>query len=260
MKIALHLYALRNHIKKEEDLVNTLHAIKAMGYDAIHLSGIPDWKEERLVLLQQTCESLQLEIAGTHVRAFQTDMTLEPLIKNHHMLNTSYLGIGSMPENYDRKNLTHYQDFILQCNKIAKELEPHHLILTYHHHAFEFSKMNGLYPIDIIMQNMMMSKMKLEVDLYWLQYAGINPLEFILKYQHQIAMIHLKDMRIAISDHWSTEQQFCAIGDGNIAYRRIIPQLRTLPIEWLIIGQDEFYGADPWEELHKSLYFVKGLV
>ncbi len=260
MKIALHLYALRNHIKKEEDMINTLHAIKAMGYDAIHVSGIPDWKEERLLLLKKTCEELNLEIVGTHVRAFQANGSLSSIIKNHQLLDTHYIGIGSMPESYDRRNLTHYQDFILQCNKMAKELETHHLTLTYHHHAFEFCKMNGLYPIDIIMQNMMTSPMKLEVDIYWLQYAGINPLEFIQKYQHHIAMIHLKDMRIAIVDHWNTTQQFCAIGDGNITYRRIIPQLRTLPIEWLIIGQDEFYGADPWEELKKSLYVVKGLI
>lgn len=260
MKIALHLYALRNYIRKNEELIKTLTAIKAMGFEAIQVSGLGNWNQERLDILKESCQTLGLEIAGTHLQMFPTDESLDSIVEQHKALNTSFVGIGSMPESYNRQDLTHYQEFIIKYSKMAKYIDEKGLILTYHHHAFEFSKMNGLYPIDIILQHMYTSPLKLEVDVYWLQYSGINILEFIKKHQKLIANIHIKDMRISIIDHWHTEQKFCPIGEGNINYKYLIPQLRLFHIPWLIIGQDDFYGEDPWEQLSKSLSYIRSLV
>lgn len=260
MKIALNLYALRHHLKTDHQIIDALQHLKGMGYDAIQLSGMSDWTNDRIALIASTCRELGIEIAGTHPRLTSLESISTPLIEQHKMLHTKVLGIGSMPEKYNRQDLTHYQDFILSCHRYARLLSDQGITLTYHHHAFEFSKIQGLYPMDIILQTMHQSPLMLEVDVYWLQYAGINPITFIQKYHQHIAMLHLKDMKIAITGHWGTIQQFCPIGDGNIQYRQLISQLRALDIPWLIVGQDEFYGADPYEELRRSLTFLKSII
>ncbi len=260
MRIALNLYALRHHLKTDHQIVDALQHLKDMGYDAIQLSGFSDWTYDRIALIAATCKELGIDIAGTHPRLTSLDNIAPSLIEQHKMLHTNIMGIGSMPEKYNRQDLTHYQDFILSCHRSARLLSEQGITLTYHHHAFEFSKIQGLYPMDIILQTMHQSPLMLEVDVYWLQYAGINPLTFIQKHHQYIAMLHIKDMKIAITGHWGTMQQFCPIGEGNIQYRQLISQLRTLDIPWIIIGQDEFYGADPYEELRKSLSFVKAII
>ena len=260
MRIALNLYALRHHLKNDKQIVDVLHQLKRMGYEAIQLSGIPEWTNDRIALIASTCREIGLEIAGTHPRITSLDSITPSIIEQHKMLQTHILGIGSMPEKYNRQDLTHYQDFILSCHRSARLLKEQDITLTYHHHAFEFSKIQGLYPMDIILQTMHQSPLMLEVDVYWLQYAGINPIAFIQKYYHHIAMLHIKDMKIAITGHWGTIQQFCPIGEGNIQYRQLISQVRALDIPWLIIGQDEFYGSDPFEDLRKCLSFIKSII
>ena len=259
MKIALQLYSLRDYIKTEEDIKTTLSQVKAIGYDAIQLSGIGKFTQEKVDIFSSICQELGLEIVVTHVDFNQLKDEFESIVKYHQQLGAKFLGIGAMPEPYDRRNLTHYQDFIFEMNKMAKRLLPFGIKLVYHNHAYEFAKIGTFLPMDIITQNMTKNNLSLEPDLYWLQFAGINPLEFLEKYKDSIDIVHIKDMKIKQHDQWVSVPQFASIGDGNMNYQHILNVMKQLNISYAIVEQDDFYGADPLVEIANSLKFINRL-
>ncbi|MBU1142831.1 MAG: sugar phosphate isomerase/epimerase [Firmicutes bacterium] len=259
MKIALQLYSLRELIKTEEDVIATLTQVKKIGYQAVQLSGIGRFTEEKVELFSRVCKDLGLEIMATHVDFNQLKDEFEDVVRFQKALGATYLGIGAMPDQFDRKNLNHYQDFIFEMNKLSKKLLTHQIKLVYHNHAYEFAKYGSFIPMNIIIQNISKNSLTLEPDLYWLQFAGVNPTEFIRRYRDFIEIIHIKDMRVKQLDKWSAVPQFASIGDGNMGYPSIIEVIQELDFPWVIIEQDDFYGADPFVEIANSLKFVKGL-
>jgi sugar phosphate isomerase/epimerase len=55
--------------------------------------------------------------------------------------------------------------------------------LAYHNHDFEFEKMdaeNTFY--DFILKNTPENLVKMELDLYWISKAGLDPLDYFEKY------------------------------------------------------------------------------
>ncbi len=256
MRIALQLYSLRDYIKTEEDIKTTLAQVKQIGYDAVQLSGIGRFTQDKVDIFSSVCKELGLSIVATHVDFNQLKEDFDQMVIFHKQLGTSYIGIGAIPEPYDRRNLTHYQDFVFEMNKIAKKLIPHQLKLIYHNHAYEFAKIGTFLPMDIIIQNMTKNNLSLEPDLYWLQFAGINPVEFIKKYKDSIDVVHIKDMKIKQHDQWVSVPQFASIGDGNMDYPLIINTLKACNIHYAIVEQDDFYGEDPLTEIANSLRFI----
>ncbi|HAX03881.1 MAG: hypothetical protein A2Y45_07820 [Tenericutes bacterium GWC2_34_14] len=257
MKVALQLYSLRDYIKTEDDIRTTLTQVKAIGYDIVQLSGIGKFTQEKVDVFDKITKELGLEIIATHVDFNQLRDDFDQIVKYHQQLGVTYIGIGSMPDPYDRRNLTHYQDFVFEMNKMAKKLHPFGLKLVYHNHAFEFAKIGTFLPMDIITQNMVKTNLSLEPDLYWLQFAGLNPLEFVKKHKDSIDIIHIKDMKIKQHDQWVSVPQFASIGDGNMDYQHIIKELKNMDFPYIIVEQDDFYGADPLVEIINSLKFIQ---
>lgn len=253
MKVALQLYSLRNYIKTEEDIIETLTKVKHIGYKNLQLSGIGKFTKEKIEIFSKTTKALGLNIVATHVDFNQLENSFDEIVAYHHMLGCKYLGIGALPEGYDRKNLNDYQRFIFKANQYANLLKRHDIKLVYHHHAFEFAKIDQFLPIQVIIQNMMSSNFSVEPDLYWLQIAGVSPIDFIESYQHKIDIIHIKDMKVKMLDHWTTVAQFAAIGDGNMNYKNLLHTMKGFNIDYIIVEQDEFYDEDPFVEIKRSL-------
>ena len=60
---------------------------------------------------------------------------------------------------------------------MAHRLAEHGIELYYHTHHLEFQKFDGEYLLDIIKNNT--TKLGFELDVHWIQRAGVNPVEFV---------------------------------------------------------------------------------
>ena len=52
--------------------------------------------------------------------------------------------------------------------------------------------------LDIIKENT--TKLGFELDVHWIQRAGVNPVEFVKQYKGRISLLHLKDYRVGPMD------------------------------------------------------------
>lgn len=67
------------------------------------------------------------------------------------------------------------EDFGKTCRKVKET----GLYFGYHNHSFEFVKFDGKFIMDRLIEESNLDTVRFIVDTYWLQYGGVNPVDFI---------------------------------------------------------------------------------
>jgi sugar phosphate isomerase/epimerase len=248
-QIAAQLYTLREFSKTAEDLENTLKKVKAIGYDAVQVSGIGPIEPERV---KEMTERIGLQICATHIPYDRFVNDLDGVIQQHKLWNCRYAGLGSMPGQY-RTGRDGYAALAREFTEIGKKLEDAGLKFIYHNHKFEFEKFDGKTGMEIMLQESGPS-FGFELDMYWVQAGGANPTEWVRKVEGRMNVIHLKDMAII-----KNEQVFAEIGQGNLNWHDIIQACRDTGVEWYVVEQDTCQ-RDPFESLEISYNYLTSML
>ncbi|SDX44416.1 sugar phosphate isomerase/epimerase [Paenibacillus sp. CF384] len=242
-QIAAQLYTLRDYCKTAEDLDAALKRVKAIGYDAVQVSGIGPIAPDEV---KRICDSHGLAICATHVPTNRLLNDLDALIAEHQAWGCQYIGIGSIPPEYrnDKAGYTAFGDIM---NEIGDRLADAGLELIYHNHKFEFEKFEGKTGMDWLLnaKDSPSGAFSFELDTYWVQAGGADPVSWIMKVA-DMKVVHLKDMAIV-----NDQQVFAAIGEGNLNWPAIIEACRETGVEWYVVEQDVCPG-DPFESLEIS--------
>ncbi len=78
--------------------------------------------------------------------------------------------------------------------KSAKKLAQAGLSFSYHNHSFEFVKFAGRTGLEILFEDSDARYLQAELDTYWVQHGGADPVAWIRRLDGRIPVIHLKDM------------------------------------------------------------------
>ena len=104
----------------------------------------------------------------------------------------------------------------------------------------------------------------LEIDVHWVQRAGLDPVATLLAYGERVSLIHLKDFRIGTLPDSAFAKlaegdaagykfdflnlvQFAEIGEGNLNFPAIIAASEQTAASHLLVEQDELYGRSALE-------------
>ncbi|SIQ78398.1 Xylose isomerase-like TIM barrel [Chryseobacterium sp. RU37D] len=103
---------------------------------------------------------------------------------------------------------------------------------AYHNHDFEFEKFDESQNVsDFILKNSSPEWVKMELDLYWISKAGIDPLTYFEKYPKRFPLWHIKDMKDGTKD-------FAEIGNGIINFKRIFEAGEKAELQHWFVEQD----------------------
>lgn len=247
LKVAAQLYTLRDFLKTPEEIEKTLKKVKEIGYDAVQLSGMGPIEAEAL---KKIADEVGLEICATHISYDRLQNDLDKVIAEHKLWNCKYVGLGGMPMEC-RTSYEGYKEFLKTASEIAKKLNDNGLRFIYHNHRFEFEKFNGLTGMDILFNETDPETFEFELDTYWVQAGGANPIDWINKVSGRMSVVHFKDM--AIKD----DQQIMAeIGEGNLNWPAIIEACKKNNVKWCAVEQD-ICQRDPFESLEISRSYLK---
>ncbi len=244
--LAAQLYTLRDYTKTPDDIERTLKRIKDIGYDAVQVSAIGPIEPERL---KEFTDRLEMSICATHISSARLENDIDSVISQHKLWDCRYVGLGSMPEKY-RGSKDGYIEFAGKYSQIAKKLYDSGLKLIYHNHNFEFEKFAGRTGMDILFEESDAETFGFEIDTYWVQAGGADPVDWIEKVEGRMDVVHLKDMGVK-----EGKQMFSEIGEGNLDWNRIIKACMKTGIKWYAIEQDECL-RDPFESLEISYNYL----
>ena len=78
-------------------------------------------------------------------------------------------------------------------NRVGREYRDQGLTFGCHNHDIEFTPVEGLVPYDYLMSNTDPDLVKIELDIGWLVYAGVDPVAYLRRHAGRVISCHLKD-------------------------------------------------------------------
>ncbi len=249
--VAAQLYTIRDFTKTPEDLDKSMERLKTIGYNAGQISGIGPMDYQQV---KDIMDKHDLTICATHIGFEKMQEDLDDVIYQHKLWNCKYVGVGSMPEKY-RTSKEGYIAFAKEASEIGKRLADEGLQFIYHNHHFEFVKFDGVLGMEILLNESDPESFGFEIDTFWVQAGGCNPVEWINKVAGRMQVVHFKDMAIGKDDY---KPIMAEVGEGNLNWPAIIEACAKTNVEWAAVEQD-ICQRDPFESLEISLKNLKKL-
>lgn len=223
LPVAIQLYSVRDAMEK--DFAGTLRKIAELGYKGVEFAGFGGLSATQLKDLLQ---ELGLTPAGSHTSLSLLQENLEDVIEYNLAIGNKYI---IFPFNkYETK-----EDYITAAkfyDECGEKIRARGLDFLYHNHDFEFKKFEGEYGLDILLNNVSPDNMGVELDLGWIFYTGIDPVDFLKNLKRRCPLVHIKDF-LSVG-----ERTFTEIGNGLVDIKGIAAAAVEAGVEWLIVEQD----------------------
>jgi len=247
-QVAAQFYTVRDFCQTTEAFAQSCAKARAIGYEAIQLSGIGPIPEEEIVRI---CKGEGLTICATHEPSDTVLNNPEAVVDRLNKLGCKFTAYP-YPGGIDFTKAADVDGLIAQLDAAGQVLREAGQVLTYHNHACEFLKLDGQVVLDRIYSRTSPANLQGEIDTYWVQVGGADPTAWCRKLANRLPLLHLKDC-IATAANGSA---FCEIGNGNLNFPAIIAAAEASGCQWFIVEQDTCPG-DPFDSLRISLEYIQ---
>lgn len=252
MKPAVQMYTLRDHTGTPQELDASLAKVAEMGYPAVQLSAIGAWDKGLIDAagIRAMLDRHGLVCCATHRPLSRLKRDVEEEIEIHKTLGCDYVAVGSIAGDYGLETAG-YRRFLVNIEPSIQRLKEEGIRFGFHNHALEF-RQRGRDHYDLLLDE---PDLMLEIDVYWVAVAGLDPAALLRRAAGRIPAVHLKDLEVT---GWEPPT-FAPIGEGNLDWDAILDACRTGGTEWLIVEQD-VCRRDPFDCLASSLAFISAKV
>ena len=230
----------------------TLEALSMIGYKGIEIvQPLPDRPFPLPAAeFNSIVNGLGLTVTSVHTLAADIENRLGWLIDFAKSVNCDRLVLPAYPHDKLR-NADDFRALGEVLSKTTEKCAASGIEFYFHHHDHEFTKHDGKYGLDILMETA--GSTLLELDTYWMSYSGVDPLEYILKYKNIVRLLHLKD------SSGGAGHSFTEFGTGIIDFKKIFAHLDNDIIKWLLIEQDSS-SLPPLEAVKISFVNISGML
>ena len=237
-QVGLQLYTVRN--ETAQDFLGTLRRVAGMGYRAVEFAGLGDISPEdmRSALDEYGLRALA---AHTPIQAFREDAS--QAIADVKTLGCEFAVIPFLSAEM-RADSNQVQQLAAELNQVGAMCKDEGLGFAYHNHNFEFDEMDGTTMYYMLTESTDPDLVQLELDVFWAQIAGVDPLALMEQYSGRIPLLHLKDMQ-------QDGRSDAPVGEGVLPWDALVSAGVKAGAQWFIVEQD--HPHDAMEDVHTSL-------
>jgi len=247
-QIAAQLYTVRDFAKTPPEIAQTLKKIRAIGYQAVQLSGLGPIAENELLAL---LKGEGLTCCATHEDGNMILNEPQRVVERLQKLGCN-LTAYAWPAGIKFDTLPEVKSFAARLNAAGKVLHEAGQVLCYHNHHIEFRRLARKPILEILFEETDPRYLQGEPDTYWVQHGGGDPVAWCERLKNRLPILHMKDYTVT-TDNKAT---FAEIGNGNLNWKRIIPAAEAAGCQWFCIEQDTCPG-DPFDSLKESFDYTK---
>ncbi|MDL2281540.1 sugar phosphate isomerase/epimerase [Parabacteroides sp. OttesenSCG-928-G06] len=248
--IGLQLYSLREMVK-DDGIQAVLEAVAKMGYKNLETADGGKFYGMTAVELKKRMDDLGLKCTSAHIGgpAYSKEKEAEIMtwwdkaIEGHNELGVKYMVCPSMHVDAN----TTLDDIKRMCdyfNTIGYKTAAAGIAFGYHNHAFEFRKIEDQLIYDYMLKNVSKNHVFFQLDVYWCQEGGYDPVEYLKKYADQIRTIHIKD-----------EKEIGASGKMN--FQPIFEQMKANNIKDWYVEVEKYTNNNAVESVQQSIDYLK---
>jgi sugar phosphate isomerase/epimerase len=240
--IALQLYTVREALA--EDFAGVMEKIADIGYVGVEpVFSLPG---TTIAEAANLFEELGLEVPSAHVPlplGEDRNRVLDVMAAFHCRRLISMKG----PDSFETLDLIRQTcDLFNEAHSIAAE---NGMTFGIHNHWWECRQVAGRYVYRVMLEHLAPA-IFFEIDTYWAQTAGLDPVQVVKELGPRVPLLHIKDGP-AVKD----EPQV-AVGDGVLDVPRIVRAAEGA-VEWLIVELDRC-ATDMMEAVEKSYQYLVG--
>lgn len=256
-KLAVQMYTLREHTESAADLAKTLEKVAAIGYPAIQISAVKAMAGDNPQVDVRTARKMLddhgLKCIATHRSWDGLRNNLSAEVDFHRELDCDYVAIGGISGTHPRTP-EGFRQFIEEAKPVIAGLKQAGIRFGHHNHSHEFFRPErGGKTLEDILIDEAPEDLMLELDLYWIEHAGLNCVRILERCHGRVPVIHIKDKE-ALSD--SNDTRMAPIGEGNMDWDGIIPACEAAGVKWYCVEQDQCY-RDAFDCLKSSFEYLR---
>lgn len=259
-EIGLQLYTLRDIISK--DVAGVFKKIKQAGYSEVEMYGLTNDNNFFDLPVDAIVKLLKENDLTSPSGHYQPDDFLytngngddvKRICEVANRLSNKYVIIPWLDKEY-RDSIEKYKQIAERLNLIGEICKKSGLQLAYHNHAFEFEDINKQHGYDILLNYTDSNLVKMQMDIYWVVYAGYDPVEIIKSHPGRFPLWHVKDMD-KINRSLNTE-----VNKGMIDFKKIFAYSKMAGVHQYIIEQEDNYAPSYFGSIETSYKAVKSLL
>src|SRR4051794_4143330 len=244
-QISLQLYTVREETVRARPA--TLRKISEIGYPAVEFAGYGGLPPQDL---KPVLEDLGLQASGVHVPLGSWETPPEAVLADMHALNCAHAILPSVPpqRRTDEASVARLAEDLNRWGELCLR---EGVTFSYHTHDFEFAPLGGSTMWDVLVRETDPELVGLELDLYWIKYAGTDPETVLRDVANRVSLVHLKDMA---PDNTRSD---LPVGEGTLPWNTLLEAANAAGVEWFIAEQDN--PSDALEDVTSSLQHLHSL-
>ncbi|MBE6543674.1 MAG: sugar phosphate isomerase/epimerase [Ruminococcaceae bacterium] len=247
--VGLQLYSVRSDLAR--DFEGTLKAVSEMGYDGVEFAGLYGNSPKTV---KELCEKYGLAPISAHIPLAEMLEDPEGTFAAYSEIGCKYAAVPYITVE-DRPLQKNYDNTVENIKVLGEKAKKYGIQLMYHNHDFEFVRMaDGSYGYDDMFSRIPAELLTAEIDVCWVNVAGEDPCDYLVKYADRIPVVHLKDFvmsgkkagnlynLIGMEEAEKADEDafaFRPVGYGAQDIPAIIASLEGSVCQWLIVEQDE---------------------
>ena len=239
----LQLYTVRSLMASNVE--ETLAHVARIGYREVEFAGYFSRSPQEI---RMTLEAENLVAPAIHLSLEEFRQNLEPAIEAATIIGHRHLVLPFLAA-ADRPDIDGYQRLAGEMNRFGEACHEAGLRFAYHNHDFELRAIEGVVPLDILIDGTDPDLVTFEVDLYWMVHGGADPLDYFTRYPGRFELCHVKDR--------TRDGKMVDVGNGVIDFAEIFRHAETAGLTHYFVEHDT--PDDALESVRTSFEYLASL-
>ncbi|HTQ66463.1 MAG TPA: sugar phosphate isomerase/epimerase [Puia sp.] len=237
------------------DVAKTLDTIKMMGFTEMEGGGGRMSPEA----FKKLCDERGISIPSTGAGYEELVRAPDSVIYKAKILGAKYVMCAWIPHDNGVLTFENARKAVDDFNRIGKLMKDQGLIFCYHAHGYEFQPYGNSNLLDYIFKNTNPEYVSFEMDIFWMQFGGGDPVALLKKYGNRWKLIHLKDLKKgAVKNHTGLTgpENNVPLGQGEIDIPGILKEAKKIGIKHYFIEDESNYVNT---QVPESIRYLKSL-
>ncbi|MGZ8554599.1 MAG: sugar phosphate isomerase/epimerase family protein [Chitinophagaceae bacterium] len=233
----------------------TLDTIKMMGFTEIEGGGGRMSPEE----YKKLCDERGLSIPSFGTSYEQLVKFPDSIVYRAKIFGAKYVMCAWIPHTTGSFNFENARKAVEDFNEAGKILKENGVTLCYHAHGYEFQPYENGTLLDYMMNNTNPDYVSFEMDIFWIQFGGGDPVALLNKYGNRWKLMHLKDMRKGIKKDLTgltSQENDVPLGTGELDIPGILKAAKKIGIKHYFIEDESSHVI---VQVPQSIAYLKGL-
>lgn len=236
-----------------QDLAQLLRTLHQIGFTQVELQSVV-YSHPAATLRQM------IEDAGLHTPAGHFALSdIEAKLDYARELGLQYM-VAMLPRPR-LASLDQFRAIAAQLNQIGANVRSHGMEFALLFHNSELMPQDNRSGFNELMIHTNPTLVSLEVDVYWIAQAGLDPTAFLRKHKDRVKLLHLKDRLAGFPSSYTTDagsDHSTELGKGTIPWPALLRQAQHQSIRYAFLDYDKVV-IPILESLNQSFAYLKTL-